>query len=93
MNKGYVFANITGNPIESRTLQDFFKKLLIIADIEDGNFHCLRHTFTTKWLESQRDVKTLSAILGHSSATKLTLEVYAHALEEHKAEQMIGFDY
>lgn len=93
VNKGYVFANVTGNPIESRTLQDFFKKLLIIADIEDGNFHCLRHTFTTKWLESQRDVKTLSAILGHSSATKLTLEVYAHALEEHKAEQMIGFDY
>ena len=93
VNEGYVFANISGKPVESRTIQDFFKKILKLADVADGNFHCLRHTFTTKWMESQRDVKTLSAILGHSSATKLTLEVYAHALEEHKAEQMLGFDY
>ena len=69
------------------------KKLLKIAEIDDGNLHCLRHTFATKWLESQRDVKTLSAILGHSSTTKLTLDVYAHALEEHKVEQMLDFDY
>ena len=95
VNKGYVFANVTGNPIETRTIQDFFKKLLMIADVDDGNLHCLRHTFATKWLESQRDIKTLSAILGHSSSSTVqtTLKVYAHALEEHKAEQMLGFDY
>ena len=67
----------------------------MIADVDDGNLHCLRHTFATKWLESQRDIKTLSAILGHSSSSTVqtTLKVYAHALEEHKAEQMHGFDY
>lgn len=95
VNQDYVFANIFGNPIESRTIQDFFKKLLLIAEIDDGNLHCLRHTFATKWLESQRDIKTLSAILGHSSSSTVqtTLKVYAHALEEHKSQQMQDFDY
>lgn len=91
-DRGYLFTNQYGNRIESRTIQDFFKKLLKFADIEDANLHSLRHTFATQWLELGKDVKTLSRILGHSNIT-ITLDLYVHSLHEHQANQIADFDY
>ena len=76
-----------GNPIEPRTIQRRFKKLLAIAKVRNVNFHILRHTFATRALETGFDIKTLSEILGHSSAT-ITLTKYAHVLDEHKRRNM-----
>lgn len=42
-DNGYVFANGLGKPIEPRTYQDLFYRLLKKADIKNANFHCLRH--------------------------------------------------
>lgn len=47
------------------------------------SMHCLRHTFATRAVESDVDIKTLSVILGHADAT-ITINRYAHALEEQK---------
>jgi hypothetical protein len=44
-------------------------------------FHGLRHTFATTALENGLDIKTLSEILGHSSA-ETTLNVYSHVTAE-----------
>ena len=49
--------------------------------------HALRHTFATRVLECGMDVKTLSEILGHKSAS-VTLNRYVHSLIEHKQEMM-----
>jgi len=70
-------------PIEPRTLQYRFKRILETAEVKDVCWHTTRHTFATRALESGFDVKSLSEILGHGSAT-VTLNKYAHSSSEHK---------
>jgi integrase len=87
-NSDYVLS-ARGKFVEPRTLQRRFKKLLIAANIKEVNFHALRHTFATRALESNFDVKSLSEIMGHSSAM-VTLTKYAHALDKQKRTCMEG---
>jgi integrase len=75
----YVLSR-NGKPVEPRNIQYRFKQLLRKARLRDVNFHVLRHTFSTRALEQGFDVKSLSEILGHASAT-VTLKIYAHALD------------
>lgn len=51
------------------------------------SFHALRHTFATRALEQNVDIKTLSEILGHASVST-TLNIYTHSLLRHKKAQM-----
>ena len=83
---GYVLSN-GDSFIEPRNMQYRFKKLLTDASVKSINFHATRHTFATRALEAKFDIKTLSEILGHSSAT-ITLKIYAHAMDEHKRRSM-----
>jgi integrase len=72
-----------GKPIEPRTLQYHFKRLCTTAGVKKVNFHTTRHSFAVRALESGFDVKSLSEIMGHSSAA-LTLKLYAHATDMQK---------
>jgi len=72
---------------DTRTYRRHFKILLKKAGLPDMKFHSLRHTFATRALEIGMDYKTLSEILGHSSVA-ITLDLYAHSLNEHKKKQM-----
>ena len=67
----------TDKPVEPRTMQYRYKKILHTADVEDHNYHKLRQTFATNSAEKGFNVKALSAVLGHSSVT-LTLNRYIH---------------
>lgn len=67
----------TDKPVEPRTMQYRYKKILRTADVEDHNYHKLRHTFATISAEKGFNVKALSAVLGHSNIT-LTLNRYVH---------------
>lgn len=81
---------LTGNDntfVEPRTMQNRFKKYLREANIDNANFHALRHTFATRCIESGFDAKVLSEILGHSSVN-LTLDKYVHSSMEHKRSNM-----
>lgn len=79
---------------DPRTMQYHFKKFLRACNIEDTNFHTLRHTFATHCIEMGFDIKTLSEILGHSSVN-ITLDRYVHSSLKMKQESMnklvIGF--
>lgn len=57
------------------------------ADIENTNFHALRHTFATRALEAGMDIEVLSTILGHAQPST-TLNMYGHALPDHKIKSM-----
>jgi integrase len=76
-----------GKHLEPRYIQNHFKRLLKAANVKDVNFHTVRHTFATRALENGFDVKSLSEILGHASAT-VTLDKYAHVLDDHKRKLM-----
>ncbi len=73
--------------IEPRILQYHFKKYLKACDINDANFHALRHTFATRCVEYEVDIKTLSELLGHSDAA-VTLNKYVHSSYEQKQLSM-----
>lgn len=68
-------------------MQYRFKKILRIVEIEDRNFHILRHTFATNCIENGMDVKSLSEILGHSDV-KITLNRYVHPTMDSKRRQI-----
>lgn len=76
-----------GNAIDVRSYRRRFKKLLSTAGLPDRKFHVLRHTFASRALEVGMDYKTLSEILGHASVS-ITMDLYVHALDEHKRNQM-----
>ena len=76
---------LSGNckPIEPRTMQYRFKKVLEKAGLPDINYHSLRHLFATSAIEIGFDIKTLSEILGHSSV-EVTLNRYVHSSMDRK---------
>lgn len=73
--------------IEQRTMQNHFYKYISEAKIEKSNFHCLRHTFATRCVEKNFEIKSLSVILGHSSV-KITLDKYVHVTMQMKRNNM-----
>ena len=70
-----------------RVYQRNFSVLLKRIGVPHKGFHALRHTFATRTLECGMDVKTLSEILGHKSATT-TLNRYVHSMADYKKEMM-----
>ena len=54
-----------------------FKLILKRAGCKQVRFHDLRHTFATMAIENGMDIKTLSNMIGHSSA-ETTLNIYSH---------------
>ena len=73
--KEYIFGG--DRPLEPRTMQNHYKKILKEAEVDYKNFHTLRHTYATNCIEGGADVKSLSEMLGHSNV-KITLNYYVH---------------
>lgn len=88
----YVLSQKKGKYVEPRTMQNKFKKCLDEANIENANFHALRHTFATRCIEVGCDAKTLSELLGHSSV-KITLDRYVHTSMEQKRKNINKLSY
>jgi len=81
----YAFGG--AKPLDPRTMQYQFKKILREAGLSDKNFHILRHTFATNCIEGGIDVKSLSEMLGHSDV-RITLNRYVHPSMDAKREHI-----
>ena len=79
-------------PIDPRAYQKIFKKILKAAGVRDRKFHTIRHTFATRALELNVDIKTVSDILGHANVS-ITMNVYAHSLMEQKKIAIDRFNH
>lgn len=91
----FVLTGQVGHFMEPRSLQYRFKKYTQECGLFDVNFHALRHTFATRCVEVDFEIKSLSEILGHASV-QVTLDRYVHSSMELKRENMnklpaIGF--
>ena len=73
--------------IEPRSYSNTFKKCLQESGVREINFHALRHTFATRCMEADFDIKTLSEILGHADV-RITLNTYVHSSFKLKCKQM-----
>lgn len=74
-------------PIEPRTMQYRFAKILKNGNLPSVHFHALQHIFASNYVKLGFDVKALSEILGHSSV-EITLNRYIHSDFEQKVEYM-----
>jgi integrase len=72
-----VFTTDRNGPIHISCLLDHFRQALKQATLPPIRFHDLRYTAAT--------LVTISKILGHSSPA-ITATIYAHALDEQKAD-------
>lgn len=78
---------LTGTSIllEPRTMQNRYRSLLKRAGVPYRNFHALRHTYATRCIEQNVDVKSVSEMLGHSDV-RITLQTYVHVSLRHKQQ-------
>ncbi len=74
-------------PVEPRTLQYRFARILKNVKLPSIHFHALRHMFASKCVKLGFDIKTLSEILGHSKV-EITLNKYVHTSFEQKQQYM-----
>ncbi len=81
-NDFYILSN-NEKYYDPRLFEYFYVRVLKKCQIKYINFHALRHTFATRAIESQMDIKTLSEILGHASVD-ITLKIYVHSSFELK---------
>ncbi len=79
----YILTGKSNKFIEPRLLEYHFKNYVKSCELEDVNFHALRHTFATRCVEAGFDIKTLSEILGHVNVN-ITLNRYVHSSMEFK---------
>lgn len=84
----FLFPSSCGGMITSMIINTHISKICKAAGIERFTAHGLRATFATYFLEQRaQDYKALSEILGHST-TDITLNLYAHLLQERKISAM-----
>lgn len=87
-NNDFIFCSKVGTPLIERNVHRAFHDLLKKSGIKESSgltIHSLRHTFATRLLEKNANIKTVSELLGHKSI-QITLDVYSHVLPNLKSE-------
>ena len=82
----YIISGST-KPVEPRTMQYHFAKILKNVDLPSVKFHSLRHCMASAAIEAGFDVKTLAEILGHARI-ELTMNLYVHSNMDRKRRCM-----
>jgi integrase len=78
-----IFTTRTGRPIDPRSINKAFERLLKRAAINPSRVHDLRHTCASLLLLDGASDREVMELLGHSS-TNITMNIYAHVLDESK---------
>lgn len=86
-SEAYITTGESARFLEPRAVQYRLAKYTAACALAGVHFHTLRHTFATRCVEVGFEIKSLSEILGHSSA-KVTLDRYVHSSLDLKRANM-----
>ena len=78
---GQIFCISPDKPINSHTLSNHLREILLANNLPLIRFHDLRHLHATLMINNNMDVATVSKRLGHKKITT-TLNFYTHTIEE-----------
>ena len=90
---GLVFTNESGKHLCQCTVYKHFKESVSAIGLDKQRFHDLRHGYVLISMESDVDIKTISANLGHAT-TAFTMDKYGHisaAMQQDAASKMERF--
>ena len=82
-----LFPGVGERPLDPKTLQVEFARVLKEAKLKKVTMHSLRHSFATMALANGATIKDVQSLLGHSDPA-LTLRVYSHVLQSNQSESM-----
>jgi len=91
VDTGFVCCEPDGSIVNSSNFSKRFTHILKQNKFKQIRFHDLRHSFATNIIRLGIPVNTVSKMLGHSSVT-ITLDIYAHVLEEMQEEAVLKMD-
>lgn len=80
-----LFIQDSGKPMHPNTPYSWLERFCKREGIQFKSLHAFRHAFATHAITNGVDVKTVSAILGHSQTTT-TLNTYTHAVQTANAK-------
>lgn len=78
--KELLFPSMYNNFLDHNTVSKRLKSATEEADIPYLNFHKLRHTYITRLIENNMNIKVVQNLVGHSNSA-ITLDVYSHVTE------------
>jgi integrase len=87
----FVICTSSGNMVTHRSFQTCLDRLLIKAELPHIGTHSLRHSFACLLLETEKNIKVVSDILGHGS-TSITYNTYIHTKNKDKIDAVNALD-
>ncbi|MEJ6620274.1 MAG: tyrosine-type recombinase/integrase [Pontimonas sp.] len=87
VQKGFVFATRTGEPVDPRNLQRSVQIACKKAGLPVVSPHTLRHSAATTMLEAGIPIHVVSRQLGHSNIS-ITVDIYGHVSDKGAKEAM-----
>lgn len=90
-SNGFVCCEENGSIISPSNFSKRFERIISQQELTPIRFHDLRHSFATNMIRLGVPPNTVSKMLGHSSVT-ITLDIYAHVLDEMQEEAVGKMD-
>jgi integrase len=78
-----LFSTEIGKIVDTNNFLQKCRSISKRANLQNVNFHALRHTYATRLLELNEHPKVVQEILGHSDIS-MTLDIYSHVMPEIK---------
>lgn len=92
IDRGYLFTNRKGMPIDYRTFETCLKNAAKLAGINKPvTTHYMRHTHVSLLAEMGMPIKTIMERVGHKDVST-TLEIYNHVTDKMKSNLLDGLN-
>ncbi len=88
IDRGYIFTNTAGSPIDLNKVNNIIKEATDISSINKHvTTHTLRHTHISTLAQLGINLKAIQDRVGHSDY-KTTLEIYTHVTDKMAQDMM-----